>query len=176
MKKSQPCPKEANILNALKAGTLTPEMQDHIAHCPDCENHLLLYGFMNEFGDPGAHPTLPARPLPGAGEIWDQAFSPAARKRELAEKALRPVVFFQRFAIAAGVIFFILMAAVNFPLIRDTVTAKVGSNWAVVTLTHFGENLLGFFSLLVLIPLAVTVLLLVADAFSDSPKLRKLQH
>jgi hypothetical protein len=92
------CPREREALAAVVAGTLEPELKRHVSGCAECREVVAvatwLQGVARET-DPG--------PLPRADRVWwrAQVERRLEVRRSLAERAARPIRWFERGAAAA---------------------------------------------------------------------------
>jgi hypothetical protein len=92
------CPRERDALAAVLAGSAPPELERHLAECEDCREVVAvstwLRGVAREFA--------PAD-LPRADRVWwrAQVERRLQGRRALAERAARPLRWFERGAAAA---------------------------------------------------------------------------
>jgi hypothetical protein len=92
------CPRERDALAAVLAGSAPAELERHVAECEDCREVVAvstwLRGVAREFAPEG---------LPRADRVWwrAQVDRRLQGRRALAERAARPIRWFERGAAAA---------------------------------------------------------------------------
>ena len=92
------CPRESEGLAALLAGTLDADLRRHVADCPDCREVMTVATWLQ-----GVARETDVGSLPEAGRIrWRaQVERRLEARRSLAERAARPIRWFERGAAAA---------------------------------------------------------------------------
>jgi hypothetical protein len=92
------CPREAESLSALLTGGLEPELRRHLAGCVDCREVVTVATWLQ-----GVARETDVRSLPAAERVrWRaQVERRLAARRSLAERAARPIRWFERGAAAA---------------------------------------------------------------------------
>ena len=95
------CPQESEALAALLAGSLGADLKRHVAQCPECREVMAVATWLQ-----GVARETDVGPLPEAGRIrWRaQVERRLEARRSLAERAARPIRWFERGAAAAIVI------------------------------------------------------------------------
>ena len=106
------CEREAAVLAALRAATLPEWVVEHACACPSCAELVLCV--------PALAAGQEAPRLPSADFLWWKA--QLAARRDAVNRALRPVVLFER---AAAVAALVVLAAVatRLPVAGPTLTA-----------------------------------------------------
>jgi hypothetical protein len=89
----QHCDYEPAVVRAVRIGSWTEELRAHFAACPVCADAVLIAEALH--GEPAESLEVPA-----AGLIWWKA--QLRRRLDGQERALRPIVWAERGAIAAG--------------------------------------------------------------------------
>lgn len=92
------CPREREALNAVLTGDSAPEIERHVAACADCREVVAVSTWLRGL----ALDALPAE-LPRAERVWwrAQVERRLADRRALADRAARPIRWFERGAAAA---------------------------------------------------------------------------
>lgn len=85
------CEREPQATAARASGDWTEDLKQHVAHCPECQDALLVAGF---FSGTGGEETA----VPAAGLVWFK--SQLRLRREAMDRAERPLVWGQRVAAA----------------------------------------------------------------------------
>jgi hypothetical protein len=83
------CPREPEVVQALRRGALPEELRGHAEDCPDCREALTVAARLRELA-------AAERPgLPTAGQIWWRAevVRRLTAESEIAERAARPAVW-----------------------------------------------------------------------------------
>ena len=83
------CPREAEILRAVRADGWTDDLRDHARGCPECADALLVAAWLAEPAGAGA-----PQPLPDPDLIWWKARLLA--RRDAVERATRPIAIVQK--------------------------------------------------------------------------------
>ncbi len=105
------CPLEKEVMDCLKAGELSPEIEKHTSECPVCEDVVAVYEWMNQFKESSWKAEMLEKTLPDAETIWNKAQAKQTPDRGLVKKALRPLIYprvFSYVALIAGVIYLVL--------------------------------------------------------------------
>jgi hypothetical protein len=98
-----PCPREAEVIAAVRDGRVSDELREHAVECASCREVVLVAGFMTR----GAEQLAELGPLPDAGYIWWRAH---LEHRELqARRATGVISVFQRIAVVAGAVAVVLL-------------------------------------------------------------------
>jgi hypothetical protein len=86
----EPCPREPEVVQALRRGALPEDLRGHAEACPDCREALALTLRLREL----AASERPASP-PTAGQLWWRAevIRRLTAEHEAAEKAARPAAW-----------------------------------------------------------------------------------
>jgi hypothetical protein len=92
------CPREGEALAAVAAGSLEADLKRHVTACPECGEVVAVAAWLQDVArktDLGV--------LPRAERVWwrAQVERRLAARRELAERAARPIRWFERGAAAA---------------------------------------------------------------------------
>jgi hypothetical protein len=106
--KKKICPSEKQVLEGLKTGKLSPELQSHLAECPVCQQLAAVYEWMNRFKEKDWKIDMAQNDLPSAEAIWNRALVRKRPDRKLVKRALRPILYTQVLyygVMAAGIIF-----------------------------------------------------------------------
>jgi len=105
------CHLEKEVMDCLKAGKLSPEIEKHTSECPVCEDVVVVYEWMNQFKNSSWRAEMLEKTLPSAETIWNRAQAKQRPDRGLVKKALRPLIYpriFSYGALIAGVIYLFL--------------------------------------------------------------------
>lgn len=92
------CPQERDVLAAVVGGSMEPDLRRHVSECTECREVVAvsrwLQGVARETG---------TGPLPRPERVWwrAQVERRLAARRALAERAARPIRWFERGAAAA---------------------------------------------------------------------------
>lgn len=109
--KKKSCHLEKEVVDCLKAGKLSPEIEKHTSECPVCEEVVAVYEWMNRFKNSSWKAEMPEKTLPDAETIWNRAQTKGKPDRGLVKKALRPLVYPRLFSygvLIVGVIYLFL--------------------------------------------------------------------
>ncbi len=161
------CLLEKEIIDSLKKGRLTQEIKKHLAVCPVCEEATAVYKWMSRFKDIGTRDKISLKQLPEAESIWHIAYAHRRGEKELARKALRPIVYAR---IASYVVFIIGMILLysNFQEIKTFTVTNLGASRIFGSLLKTAVQLLPLF----LIPMAIVIFWLllmgIVSAFEKS--------
>jgi hypothetical protein len=92
------CPREREVLAAVAAGMPGPDLERHVSGCPECREVFAVSAWLQ-----GVARETEVGALPRAERVWwrAQVERRLARRRELAERAARPIRWFERGAAAA---------------------------------------------------------------------------
>ena len=105
------CPREAEILLAVRTGAWTEEIRDHARGCPQCADALLVTTWLTEGGSSAQEP------LPDPDLIWWKAQILA--RHEAVKRATRPIALIQRASLVAGAAAAIAVLGWAWPLISN---------------------------------------------------------
>jgi ferric-dicitrate binding protein FerR (iron transport regulator) len=84
----QACPRESESVAALRRGPLDAPLREHVLECEACSETLAVATALRESSD------ADSAPLPSAGLVWWKA--QMRMRREMAERATRPIEWVQR--------------------------------------------------------------------------------
>jgi hypothetical protein len=92
------CPREREALEAVLAGSAPPELERHVSGCADCREIVAVSTWLR-----GVARDLAPEGLPRADRVWwrAQVERRLEGRRALAERAARPIRWFERGAAAA---------------------------------------------------------------------------
>ena len=92
------CPRERDALGAVLAGRASAELERHVATCADCREVVAVSTWLR-----GVAREVAPESLPGADRVWwrAQVERRLEGRRALAERAARPIRWFERGAAAA---------------------------------------------------------------------------
>jgi hypothetical protein len=92
------CPREGEVLAAVATGMPGPELARHVAGCAECREVFAVSAWLQ-----GVARETDVGALPRAERVWwrAQVERRLATRRELAERAARPIRWFERGAAAA---------------------------------------------------------------------------
>jgi hypothetical protein len=92
------CPRERETLAGVAAGTLEPELERHVADCAECREVAAVSTWLQGIAREDAEAILPR-----AERVWwrAQVDRRLSTRRALAERAARPMRWFERGATAA---------------------------------------------------------------------------
>jgi hypothetical protein len=92
------CPREGEVLAAVAAGTPGPELERHVSGCPECREVFAVSSWLQ-----GVARETEVGALPRAERVWwrAQVERRLATRHELAERAARPIRWFERGAATA---------------------------------------------------------------------------
>jgi hypothetical protein len=116
------CPQEDRLMDAMRRGRLSTEMERHAEVCPGCRDALAIAQFLAEPGEPEAE-------VPAWGMVYWRAEIRA--RREQTERALRPM---QQMQIAA------MIAILLIAVVAGAVSAMA---WVPLAAAGFGILLVG---------------------------------
>jgi hypothetical protein len=122
--KKKICPLEKEITEGLREKKLKPELQKHVSECPDCKDVVAVHAWMNQFKEKAWKADMPKKDLPNAEAIWKRAYARKIDNRQLAKKALRPLIYPQVLSFGvfiAGIIFLGIKGVLKFGNIFDSV-------------------------------------------------------
>jgi hypothetical protein len=92
------CPREGEVLAAVAAGTHGTDLERHVSGCPECREIFAVCAWLQ-----GVARETDVGALPRAERVWwrAQVERRLATRHELAERAARPIRWFERGAAAA---------------------------------------------------------------------------
>jgi hypothetical protein len=92
------CPREGEVLAAVAAGTQGTDLERHLSGCPECREVFAVCAWLQ-----GVARETDVGALPRAERVWwrAQVERRLATRHELAERAARPIRWFERGAAAA---------------------------------------------------------------------------
>jgi len=92
------CPREREVLAAVAAGTQGTDLRRHVSGCPECREVFAVCAWLQ-----GVARETDVGTLPRAERVWwrAQVERRLATRHELAERAARPIRWFERGAAAA---------------------------------------------------------------------------
>lgn len=92
------CPREGEVLAAVAAGTRGTDLERHLSGCPECREVFAVSAWLQ-----GVARETEVGALPRAERVWwrAQVERRLAERHELAERAGRPIRWFERGAAAA---------------------------------------------------------------------------
>ena len=119
--KKKICSWETKVLNHLKAGEFTAELQQHLDHCSLCRETVSIYHWLNRFQAVSLSLTGNAlsKKLPGAEFLWDKAFSVKKADKEQLKKSLRPLRLGQVLSYGVATIVLVFFIFFHLTEIRD---------------------------------------------------------
>lgn len=148
------CPLEKEVMDCLKAGKLSPEIEKHTSECPVCEDVVVVYEWMNRFKNSSWKAEMLEKTLPDAETIWNRAHARQKPDRGLVKKALRPLIYprvFSYGALIAGVIYLFLTKG---RAIGNIITSSSGAGPVFDSLSRTFAQLFPIF----LIPAAMIII------------------
>ncbi|MCK4646885.1 MAG: hypothetical protein KAU46_11590 [Candidatus Aminicenantes bacterium] len=86
------CPLEKEVMKGLREEKMRPELQEHIAGCPVCQDITLIHGWMNRFKENAWNTDMPRKILPDAESMWNRVYARRKPDKKLVRKALRPLL------------------------------------------------------------------------------------
>lgn len=86
------CPLENEVLIGLREEKMWPDLEEHIAGCPVCQDMALVQGWMNRFKKEAWETDMTKKTLPDAESMWNRASSKRRPDKKLVRKALRPLI------------------------------------------------------------------------------------
>ena len=118
MKKA--CPREEEILQALRSEATSEEEQRHLDACPSCRESVMVASWMQEAAQAEAGKT----PLPDAQSIWwrSRVVRQLCEREERIERRTRPLMLVQGIAT-----FLVIATIVSFVLTSEAVFGALGS-------------------------------------------------
>jgi hypothetical protein len=106
--KKEICPREDEVLKALREEKMSEELQEHISGCSACQNTEAVSRWMHRFRESAWDTEMQAKNLPDAQTLWNKVRARKKPDKKLVRKALRPLiipqVLFYGFLIA-GIIY-----------------------------------------------------------------------
>jgi hypothetical protein len=109
------CDLEAKVVEAANHGIWDEALREHVRGCESCADLALAASFLR--GEASSARLEAAGALPSPGQIWWKAQILA--KRDAAERATRPIVFFERLAFAFGTMGTLAVAFWNWGTIQN---------------------------------------------------------
>jgi hypothetical protein len=153
------CEKEQAVYEALTQGRLDDSLQAHMKNCPVCSDIAMVTSFLQREARAArveARETLPSPDL-----IWWKA--QMLSRRDVAERATRPIAVFEKVAYATGAFGLIGFTAWNWSTIRNwleplrTTLNQMSSLGEAPLLNPFLYMGAGFFVLILLVVFAFYV-------------------
>jgi len=116
------CPMETEVMKGLCEEIMRPELQEHLAGCPVCQDIALVQGWMNRFKKTAWKTDMPEKTLPDAESMWKKVYVRRKPDKKLVRKALRPllipqVLFYS--LLIAGIIYMTIWGFKKFGNILD---------------------------------------------------------
>lgn len=102
------CPRESEVLKALREEKMSEELQEHIAGCLLCQDTVVVSRWMYRFKETALKIDMPGKTLPGAQSMWNKAHAARRPDKKLVRKAMRPLIVPQVLALGvfiAGMIY-----------------------------------------------------------------------
>lgn len=90
--KKNTCHREEEVQASLYAGKLSPELKDHVADCPLCQDIALVQAWMKRFKEMAWESDMADKVLPQAATIWSRVYSGKRIDKKLVRKAMRPLI------------------------------------------------------------------------------------
>lgn len=87
------CPREKEVVEALKAKNLSHEIKEHISKCKSCKNAALISDWMNQYRERSWSTEMTEKILPEPDAIWDRVHARRKPDRTLVKKVLRPLIY-----------------------------------------------------------------------------------
>lgn len=88
MRKS-PCPKEQDLRDCFKKGKKDPAIEEHVKHCPDCAETLLVVQWMDRFKEESEKSVMEGRRLPSLEVIRQKPVVSRNDREFYTKKAMR---------------------------------------------------------------------------------------
>jgi hypothetical protein len=129
------CERENAVAEAAKRGTWDDALRDHVERCESCADLALVASFMHEEGRTARIEA--ANALPSPGQIWWKAQILA--KRSAAERATRPIVYFEKAAYALGTLGVLAVALWNWSSIQ-TWLGPLRATWSQLSTAGTGPS------------------------------------
>jgi len=130
------CYLEKKVIDCLKAGKLSPEIEKHTSECPVCGDVVAVYEWMNQFKNSSWKAEMLEKTLPDAETIWKRAHAKKKPDRELVEKALRPLIFPRVFSYGALIAGLIYLFLTNGRAIGNIISSSSGLGSALDSLSR----------------------------------------
>ena len=116
------CPREDEVLKALREEKMSEELQEHIAECSACQNTEAVSRWMNRFRESAWHTEMQEKTLPDAQSLWNKVHKQKRLDKKLVRKALRPLLIYQVLfygLLTAGIIYAAIWSFGKFGHILD---------------------------------------------------------
>lgn len=113
------CPLEQDVLERMKRGQSSHELEQHIKHCPMCRDALLVSRWLNDFKAASLPYGAARKELPDAEFIWEQARASRRVDKALLRKALRPLLIPQVLSYIAAIIGIVFLLSGHLTDIKD---------------------------------------------------------
>ena len=155
--KNKECRFESQVMEGMKLGNLSPELQEHARGCEICKDTLELFQWMHRF-QTSTPPAASELELPSADIIWENAFKreTSRRHREIERKAMLPILIFQTFAIVVSLGVVALFLIPNLGLFGQVVNSWFGAGNMLDSMLSIVKTVAHSFSYL-LIPLGIGI-------------------
>lgn len=111
--KKKICRHEAEVIDNMRAASLTPEIQAHVSECPLCKETVSVYEWMNRFKSIAWETEAAPKNLPTPESIWKRAYPLYKPYKDLVKKALRPLIFSRLLAYGITTVGVILLLLFN---------------------------------------------------------------
>jgi len=116
------CENEPAILEAVRLGRWSEDLQAHLASCPACSDAALAAKFLASIQDTD----LAAARVPASGWMWWRAQLQA--KQAAAERAVQPIRFVEQASLACAALSIVGLSLWNWSAIRGWLST-LGGSW-----------------------------------------------
>ena len=120
------CGLEKEVMDCLKSGKISPEIEKHISECPLCKDTVAVFKWMTQYKSRSWKAEMLEKTLPDPETIWNRAYATRKPDKGLVKKALRPLLYPRVFSYAALFIGVIYLFLSNMKGIGNIVTSRLG--------------------------------------------------
>jgi len=120
--KKEICPREDEVLKALREEKMSEELQEHISGCSACQNTEAVSRWMHRFRESAWNTEMQAKNLPDAQTLWNKVHKQKRLDKTLVRRALRPLMIYQFLfygLLTAGIIYAVIWGFGKFGTILD---------------------------------------------------------
>lgn len=90
--KKKICPRESEVLKALREDKMSAELREHMAGCPICQDTAAVSRWMYRFKETAWKIDMPGKTLPSAQSMWNRVHAARKPDKKLVRKAMRPLI------------------------------------------------------------------------------------
>jgi hypothetical protein len=132
------CPRESEVLKALREEKMSEEIQEHIARCSVCQDTVAVSEWMLRFKKDALKTDMLEKILPSAESLWNRVHARRRPGKKLVRKALIPLMIYQFLfygLVTVGIIYAVIWGFGKFSyILENPVITTIGPFFGIMML------------------------------------------